>query len=100
MTEINDEKYKTLKKYRISIIAVSITSAVLFLLALVNFLVSKFSKIEKIENITLIVYWVLLFLGIIFTIISTILEYFLKKKYMEITDEWMENTIILRKIIL
>lgn len=87
MTEINDEKYKTLKKYRISIIAVSITSAVLFLLALVNFLVSKFSKIEKIENITLIVYWVLLFLGIIFTIISTILEYFLKKKYMEITDE-------------
>lgn len=100
MTEINDEKYKTLKKYRISIIAVSITSAVLFLLALVNFLVSKFSKIEKIENITLIVYWVLLFLGIIFTIISTILEYFLKKKYMEITDEWMENTIILIKIIL
>lgn len=87
MTEINDEKYKTLKKYRISIIAVSITSAVLFLLALISFLVSKFSKIEKIENITLIVYWVLLFLGIIFTIISTILEYFLKKKYMEITDE-------------
>lgn len=87
MTEINDEKYKTLKKYRISIIAVSITSAVLFLLALISFLISKFSKMEEVRNITLIVYWALLCLGTIFTIISTILEYFLKKKYMEITDE-------------
>ena len=87
MKNINEKEYKDLKKYKISIIVVSIVSAVLFLLALVSFLVNKFSKIEEVQNITLIIYWALLCLGIIFTIISTILEYFLKKKYMEITDE-------------
>lgn len=87
MSNLTAEDYKTLKKFRISIIVVSIISAILFLLAFAGFLVSKFSKVEEVQNIAVIVYWSVFGAGTLFAMASIILEYLLKRKCKELLDE-------------